>query len=108
MNKSKRILYIATFTLAGETVFGFLSLLIGIAMVELYVRGIFNHPFQTCLGVISTIAFILMVIGGFLGFRGGVYFWPILYNDDGSLRFHNWVGFKARLRGANKKEEGSR
>lgn len=103
----KRFAYIAVFTLAGEFAGGFLALLIGLLLMNLWAAGYINHPFDQCMGVISTIAFVLMVIGGFLGFAGGKHFWPILYNEDGSLRFHNWSGFKARLRNAKDKSSKS-
>lgn len=94
----KRYAYIATFIVAGEFAGGFLALLIGLGLVQLWAAGIITHPFEKCMGLISLIAFVLMVIGGFLGFAGGRYFWPILYHSDGRLRFRNWAGLKARLR----------
>lgn len=94
----KKYIYIATFTLAGEVLFGFVSLLIALVVLNLSARGFLNHSMKTCVDVVSAIAFLLMIVGGLLGYRGGVYFWPKLYRADGSLRFKNWKGFRARLR----------
>ena len=97
MNRSKRLIYIATFIVAGEVLFGFIALLIASAWFWLLADGVVAHSVSVCVHSIKAIAMLLMIAGGFLGFAGGVHFWPVLYNDDGSLKYHTLREWRSRF-----------
>ena len=44
---------------------------------------------------IFILSFVGVFAGAILGYRGGVFFWPKLYDENGEVRFRDWKSFRA-------------
>lgn len=86
----KRIIYIIVFGIAGAlsalfVVLGSLAWALDApTLVEMGERLLFALPsFAT-------------IVGGLIGLLLGKFFWPKLYNPDGSLKFSSWRDWKGK------------